>query len=99
MCSSDLAGFGTSGKAGAIVTLKALLTRTTDKRGLANRTLTFLIDGASVGTASTDGTGMAYLSYTLPSSFVKGSTHPITIQFAGDSLYIPSSGGAILSVK
>lgn len=92
-------GYGVAGKAGASVTLKAMLTRTTDKRGLVNRAITYLIDGNAVGTATTDGTGKASLNYTIPSGFATGSTHAIVLQFVGDPLYISSSGGAILTVK
>ena len=87
-----------SGKAGATVSLKAKLIRTTDKALLVGRAIRFQIDSVDVGTATTDGEGVALFSYTIPTDMTKGA-HTITALFDGENLYAKSSGGKTLTVK
>ncbi|MCX6380233.1 MAG: Ig-like domain repeat protein, partial [Armatimonadetes bacterium] len=87
-----------SGKVGSTITLKAKLIRTTDKALLVGRAIRFQIDGADVGTATTDATGFAMFSYTILAGTTKGD-HPLTALFDGENLYANSSGGKTLTVK
>ncbi len=96
---TKLSSYSASGKAGATVSLIAKLKRATDGQFVANRQLTFSIDGAVVGLATTDNAGQATLSYGIPLGTTKGA-HPITVLFGGDTLYLGSSAAsAVLSVK
>ncbi len=76
-----------SGKAGAMVTLKAKLTRRTDNALLVGKTVRFKIDDTEVGSVATDGNGLAALSYTIPNTWGAG-LHLITALFDGDAFYI-----------
>ncbi len=97
--STQISPASTSGKAGAVVALKAKLLRSTDKAVLANKTLRFQIDGADVGTATTATTGIASLNYTIPTGMSTGA-HPIKVFFDGDASYLSgSASSATLTVK
>lgn len=88
-----------SGKAGATVSLIAKLKRTTDGQFVANRQISFSIDGVVVGLATTDNAGQATLSYGIPVGTVKG-VHSITALFGGDTLYLSiSNASGVLTVK
>lgn len=88
-----------SGKVGTIVTLKAKLTRQTDKSLLTGKTVRFQIDGVDIGTALTDGVNTTTLPYTIPSTLTAGK-HTITVAFDGDTFYLTSSdSNATLTVK
>ncbi len=86
-----------SGTAGQSVTLSATLNATSGG-GLSGKTLAFKVDSASAGTATTNSSGVASLSYTIPSGTVAGS-HTITATFSGDSGDSASSGTATLTVS
>ncbi|MCX6379699.1 MAG: Ig-like domain-containing protein, partial [Armatimonadetes bacterium] len=79
-------------------TLTATLTRKSDKLALSGRTLTFKIDGTAIGTANTDGTGKATLSYKIDESFGLG-VHTLTVEFGGDANYNSSAGSTTLTIK
>ena len=83
---------------GQTVTLKATLKRTVGGAALSNETITFSVDGASVGTAVTNSDGQAGLTYVTPASNVIGSSHPVSAVFGGDSSDNASSGSASLTV-
>ncbi|HWI60494.1 MAG TPA: Ig-like domain repeat protein, partial [Symbiobacteriaceae bacterium] len=63
---------------------------------LAGRTLSFSVDGVTVGTAVTDGAGAATLSYTATQSV---GTYPLTVSFAGETNYAASSGSSVLVIS
>ena len=86
-----------SGAVGQTVTLSVTLKRSSDGALMANRTLTFLVDGASVGTAITNASGVATLSYAIPSGTAVGS-HTITVTFPSEANYNASSGAGTLTV-
>ena len=86
---------GVSGAAGQTVTLSARL-----KAGVTNlsgRTVSFTVDGTAVGSAVTNPSGFASLSYTLPAAASVGS-HTVGTAFAGDAAYAASSGTGTLTV-
>ncbi len=96
---TKLAPTTVSGKVGVTVTLKATLTRTTDKAPLAGRVVKFQVEGVDVGAGATDASGVATLNYTIPSTLSVG-LHITTIIFDGDSLYLNTSNSSgILKVK
>lgn len=84
-------------KLGKAVILKAVLKRTSDNGLLAGRPVTIMVDGATVETVFTDGTGTASVTYT---AVVAGGTGTKTISasFDGDSSYFLSSGTGTLTI-
>jgi len=87
-----------SGMIGGEVNLTATLTRADTSDPLGGKTLRFLVDGVEVGTAVTDGSGVATLPYTIPEGSGAGG-RTITVQFAGDDDYNASSDEATLTVE
>ena len=89
-----------SGSADQAITLSAVLKKT-GGTGLNGKTLTFSVDGATVGTATTNivvnVSGTATLRYTIPSALAVGS-HSLLASFAGDSSGSASSGTGTLTV-
>ncbi len=84
------------GTHGTTVNLTALLRRSTDGSHLAGRSIVFKVDGAIVGTVTTDSNGIATLPYVL--SLTVG-THKIVTSFAGDAYDNSSIGGASIIVN
>lgn len=79
--------------------LKATLTRNTDGGKPANVEVLFKIDGTVIGSAITDGTGTATLSYTADTTFGVGS-HNLTAEFVGDANHNASaSANAVVTVN
>ena len=86
-----------SGKAGATVTLQATLTRTDTHAGLQSKTLTFAVNGTTVGTATTYSTGLATKTYVIPTGTAPGN-ETVTVTFTGDSTDAASTGTGTLTV-
>ncbi len=86
-----------SGVQGKAVSLTATLKRTDTNAVVGSKTITFKVDNTQVGTATTNSSGVATLSYTIPSTAAAGS-HTITASFAGDTTYTASSGTGTLTV-
>jgi hypothetical protein len=86
-----------SGKRGAKVSLSATVTQSSNGSKLISKTITFKVDGVSVGTAISDKKGGISLSYTIPSTLSVGS-HTISATFAGDSTYKSGAGTGTLTV-
>jgi hypothetical protein len=87
-----------TGDEGSPVTLKATLTLGASfnpQKGIAGQSLSFLINGSGVGSATTDAKGNASLSYTpsAPGILV------LTVQFAGNAKDAPSSGDADIVIR
>jgi subtilisin-like proprotein convertase family protein len=83
------------GQSGSSVGLSARLTA----RGgwVADRTVTFTVDGSEAGGAVTDATGVATLAYEIPLSKGEGA-YALGAAFAGDTAYVGSSDTATLTV-
>lgn len=79
-------------------TLVAVIKRVSDGTKLANKTITFKVDGTEVGTGTTDATGKAAFNYKLDDSLAP-QTHSYSAEFAGDTNYYASSNGATLTVN
>lgn len=86
-----------SGKAGQTILLRALLRRKPDAQPVAGATLTFKVEGQTVGTAVTDAKGNAALPWTIPADSASGSK-AIRVEFAGDSVVGAGYGTATLTV-
>jgi hypothetical protein len=87
-----------SGIAGQSVLLRAAIRRYPDGQFVVGRTVTFQIDGTTVGTAVTQSNYIASLNYTIPASLGPG-THTLKAVFAGDSDYNASSQTSTLTVS
>jgi len=89
-----------SGSPGATVTLATVLKTTSGGKVLSGKTVTFLLGGVKVGTATTNSSGIAGVSYTIPRIAVAGSRATITVLFAGDSANGPASAtGTLVVIK
>jgi hypothetical protein len=86
-----------SGPALGNAMLSATLTRAPDGAGVSGRPISFGVDGTTVGSASTNASGTATRSYSLPTSMVPGDTKPVSATFAGDASYAPASGSDVLA--
>ena len=58
----------------------------------------FLVDGVLVGSGTTDGSGLASVTYTPITNNPAGSPYTITAEFAGNDNYNPTSGTNDLTV-
>lgn len=87
-----------AGVPGQVVKLQATLWFTTDHTLLANKTVTFQVQGDSASySATTDSKGVATISYSVGAGMAAGN-HPITVTFAGDREYRAASGTGVLSL-
>ena len=82
---------------GQTVTLTARLRQSANGAYLSGETLTFSVDGVVVGTALTNGSGLAALSYAVPGN-ASGGIHSLTASFAGDSGHDAGSVTGTLTV-
>src|SRR5439155_8831158 len=85
------------------VTFTATLTRTSGGAAVSGATITFMLDAPSVGTAETNGSGLATLSTYNPSALSVAS-HNVQASFAGATISgttynASSSGTATLTVN
>jgi alpha-tubulin suppressor-like RCC1 family protein len=86
-------------RAGIITTtvaLKGYLKRLTDNAWLPGRSLDFLVDGVSVGSAPTDANGQATLNWVIDAG---PASRTIKVQFAGEIDYKPSFANAALAAQ
>jgi len=81
-----------SGTIGQTVTLQATLRRVSDNAVLPGKTVSFSVQGASAGSATTNDSGVAKRSWTVTAG-VLGDVS-MSASFAGDSAYHPSSDTA-----
>ncbi|UTB32259.1 MAG: Ig-like domain repeat protein [Methanobacterium sp. ERen5] len=83
------------GKHGEFVNLIATL-KDVNGDPIAGKTITFNVLGGSVGTATTDNTGTATLSYNV-TQYIGGTT--ILVDFDGDDFYSSSSDHGVLVIE
>ena len=88
-----------SGTYGGTVNLSATLTLTSGGSGVSGKTISFTLNGNSVGTSTTNGSGVATLN-AVSLSGINAGTYPtgVAASFAGDSANLASSGTASLTV-
>ncbi|MBM3493792.1 MAG: Ig-like domain repeat protein, partial [Armatimonadetes bacterium] len=78
------------------VELRAWLRRTTDNAWVVGRTITFKIDGTTVGTGVTAATGRAIYNWVITAG---NASRTIGGDFAGDASYLASSGTGTLTCQ
>ncbi|MCL6474247.1 MAG: S8 family serine peptidase [Firmicutes bacterium] len=81
-----------SGTIGQTATLQATLRRVSDNAVLSSKTVSFSVEGSSVGSATTDASGVAKRTWTVTAGIL--GDVPMSASFAGDSTYHPSSDTA-----
>ncbi len=91
-----LAADPATGKTGESVNLTAELLETDNNNYIANETVTFSVDGSSIGSAVSDANGKASLAYTITQD---AGTYQILTDFAGDIQYESTTGNSNLTVK
>ncbi len=87
-----------AGVIGEVVNLTATLTDDDTSAGIPGKTITFKVDGNTVGTPVTDSNGVATLPVQIPEGFGAGD-HVITASFAFDGTYRPSEDTATATVS
>ena len=93
---TSLAAASVAGTIGQPVALSATLTAS--GAALSGQTVSFQVDGATVGSSATNSAGVASFPYTLRSGFAVGG-HTITASFAGSSTDAASSGTGTLTAS
>lgn len=88
-----------SGSVGATVTLSANLSRNTDGAALGGKTVSFKVGGSAAGSATTDGSGNASVSYTIPEGSVGSPAITATFDGSADANYNSSSGSGTLTAS
>ncbi|RYE81867.1 MAG: Ig-like domain repeat protein, partial [Myxococcales bacterium] len=78
------------------VSLRATLSRTTDARVLAGKSVSFLVNGLAVGSATTGADGAAELPF--DTDILTAGTHSVTARFAEDDSYLASEGEGTLTL-
>ena len=82
-----------SGQGEESVNLTGVLTG--NNNPIPNELIIFSVNGNSIGTATTDSSGTAILSYTITET---SGSYSIDVTFGGDSIYCPSEGTNTLTV-
>src|SRR5439155_14536995 len=80
------------------VLLRGLLRRYPDGQGVGSKTITFKIDGTSVGTPTTASDGTVSVSYTVPTSLAAGN-HTLSLAFAGDVAYNAANTSGTITIR
>lgn len=84
---------------GTTATLSATLTLTSGGAGIGGKTIAFILNGAAVGTATTDATGLATLTGVSLSGFnVSATPYAVAAGFAAEPSYAGSTGTSGLTV-
>lgn len=87
-----------SGSIGQTVNLTTTLRRVNDNLTLSGKAVTFKIADVIVGTANTNASGVATLSYALPPTFGTGSK-TLRAEFAGDTLYNSTATNSTVTIN
>jgi hypothetical protein len=83
---------------GGTATLTATLISSVTDTGVSGETVSFTLDGTSVGTAVTDNSGVATLSGIATSDSQGSYSDDVIANFAGDTNYLLSQGTGDLTV-
>lgn len=88
-----------TGSYGGLATVTATLTKSSNGTSINGRTVSFTLNGLSVGSAITNSAGQAILTFSVAGIPLGTYTGAIGASFAGDSLFNPSSGTGNLTVN
>src|SRR5579871_6053174 len=84
---------------GGLAILSATLQKASNGGLISGKTVTFSVNGASVGSATTNGAGQAILTVSIAGVPLGTYAGAISASFAGDSLFTASSGTGSLTVN
>jgi len=84
---------------GLAVTLRAGLRTLPDRTPQSGKSLTFKIDGTTIGSATTGADGTASVAYNTYGTGITVGAHTIRCEFAGDSQVAGSAGEGTLTVE
>lgn len=96
MSNTTLAVASVSGKPGETVALAATLTANNTGLPLEGRNIVFAVDGTDVGSANTNGSGVAEVNYFIDEG---PASRTVSANFAGDADYHGSTGEGTLTVE
>jgi hypothetical protein len=84
---------------GGLAILTATLQKASNGGLISGKTVTFALNGATVGTATTNGAGQAF--FTVSAAGIPLGTYPgaVSASFAGDTIFTASSGTGSLTVN
>ena len=85
------------GVPGGLVSAKATLKRTSDEVGIPERTVAFGLEGTALGSAETNGEGLASLTHRIAADLVPG-TYTLDAAFAGDATFLECAGTGQLTL-
>ncbi|NUL83515.1 MAG: Ig-like domain repeat protein [Armatimonadetes bacterium] len=88
---------GLQGRAGELIALSATITNATSGNPIPGRTIGFTFDGRSVGSAVSNASGLASLTFTLPTGY-RSNSYAWRADFAGDASYTSKSASASLTI-
>jgi hypothetical protein len=89
--STSLGSVSGTASFGGTATLKATLTSSVTNKGISGESVSFTLDGTSVGSATTDSNGVATLTGVATSDAAGTHTGVVVASFAGDSNYAAAS--------
>jgi YDG domain/Bacterial Ig-like domain (group 3)/MBG domain (YGX type)/Kelch motif len=89
-----------TGTYGGTTVLSATLTRTSNGSAVSGKSVSFTLDGTSVGSATTDASGVAELS-DVSLTGIDAQTYPagVAASFGGDANFGSSNGSATLTIS
>ena len=80
------------------IVMKGYLYRTPGSAPVVGKILTFSVDSTTIGSATTNSSGRALITWTVPDSLAPGA-HAYTVAWAGDAGYNPSSASPSLVIS
>lgn len=87
-----------TGTPGQAVTLRGRLICLENNQPIANKQITFTLNGSNIGTAITNANGFASINYNIPPNYPAGA-HRLSMYFDGDLPYGGGYGESILAVN
>ncbi|HEX3587000.1 MAG TPA: MBG domain-containing protein [Candidatus Angelobacter sp.] len=84
---------------GGLAILSATLRKASNGGLISGKTITFALNGATVGTAVTNGAGQAFFTTSIAGVPLGAYAGAISASFAGDTLFTASSGTGSLTVN
>ncbi|MFL6387046.1 MAG: MBG domain-containing protein [Terriglobales bacterium] len=84
---------------GGFAVLSATLQKTSNGGLISGKTVTFALNGTTVGTAVTNNAGQAFLSTSIAGISLGSYAGAISASFAGDTLFTASSGAGSMTVN
>ena len=80
------------------IVMKGYLYRTPGSAPVVGKIVTFSVDSTTIGSATTNSSGRALITWTVPDSLAPGA-HAYTVAWAGDAGYNPSSASPSLVIS